>query len=319
MVSNPRPHDEVLLADETRRLLGELESLITEQRNIQTRDIDLADVGTMLRLINDEDQTVPNAVRAEIPAIGAAVELAERSLRRGGRLVYLGAGTSGRLGVLDAAECPPTFGTDPSQVVGVLAGGLDTLLRAQEGVEDREDRAVADLDAIGLTANDTLVAITASRRTPYAVAGLRHARTLGAATVFVTCNHPPEDLEADVVIAVIVGPEAVAGSTRMKSGTAQKLVLNMISTATMIRLGKTYENLMVDLRPMSKKLEARSRGILMKLLGISYEDAARLLEDAGGGVKRALCMGMAGCDAAEADRRLDAAGGVLRRALELGS
>lgn len=319
MVPDPHPRDDVALADETRRLLGELELLITEQRNRRTRDIDLADTQTILQMINDEDQTVAQAVRTQIPAIAAAVERAERSLRRGGRLVYIGAGTSGRLGVLDAAECPPTFGTDPRQVVGVLAGGLDTLLRAQEGVEDREDRAVADLDAIGLTADDTLVAITASRRTPYAVAGLRHARALGAATIFVTCNQAPADLQADVVIAVIVGPEAVAGSTRMKSGTAQKLVLNMISTATMIRLGKTYENLMVDLRPMSKKLEARSRGILMKLLGVEYEEAARLLTAAEGGVKRALCMGMAGCDAAEADRRLEAAGGVLRRALERGS
>ena len=308
--------DAAPLADETRRVLDELESLVTEQRNPRTRDIDLADVPTILQWINDEDRCVPEVVGSQIPQIARAVELVERSLRQGGRLVYIGAGTSGRLGVLDAAECPPTFGSDASQVIGLLAGGLETLVRAREGVEDLDDQAVADLRGIALSERDTLVAITASRRTPYAIAGLGHARSVGAATVFVTCNQPTEHLEADVVIAVVVGPEAVAGSTRMKSGTAQKLVLNMISTTAMIRLGKTYENLMVDLRPMSKKLEARGRGILMKLLGVSYDDAARLLAAADGGVKRALCMGMAGCDAAEADRRLAAAGGVLRRALE---
>jgi N-acetylmuramic acid 6-phosphate etherase len=268
--------------------------------------------------VNAADRTVAEIVGSQIPSIARAVERAEHSLRQGGRLVYIGAGTSGRLGVLDAAECPPTFGTDPGQVLGILAGGLETLVRAREGVEDQEDAAVTDLQAIGLDARDTLVAITASRRTPYALAGLRYARAQGAATVFVTCNAPPESLDCDVVIAAVVGPEVVSGSTRMKSGTAQKLILNMISTATMIRLGKTYENMMIDLRPMSRKLEARSKGMLMRLLGVSYEDATRLLEDAGGSVKRALCMGMAGCDAAEAEQRLAAAGGVLRRALAQG-
>jgi N-acetylmuramic acid 6-phosphate etherase len=302
--------------DESLQIQAELDALVTEQRNPRTRDIDLADTETILRLINDEDRTVPGVVGGQIGAIAQAVALAEASLRRGGRIVYLGAGTSGRLGVLDAAECPPTFGTDPAQVVGVVAGGLATLVQAQEGVEDREAGAVDDLRAVSLDARDTLVAITASRRTPYVVAGLRYARACGAATVFVTCNEPPQEIEADVVIAVIVGPEVVAGSTRMKSGTAQKLVLNMISTATMIRLGKTYENLMVDLRPMSRKLEARARGILTTLLGISAAEAASLLGAADGSVKRALFMGLAGCGAEEAETRLAAAGGVLRRALE---
>jgi N-acetylmuramic acid 6-phosphate etherase len=302
--------------DPTTRVLDEIRTLVTEQRNPRTRDIDLADATRILQLINDEDRTVAELVRAQIPAIARAVDCAERSLRAGGRIVYIGAGTSGRLGILDAAECPPTFGTDPSQVVGVLAGGLETFVKAREGVEDRTDAAVADLRAIDLRARDTLVAITASRRTPYPVAGLQYARSLGAATVFVTCNEPPADLHADAVIAVVVGPEVVTGSTRMKSGTAQKLVLNMISTATMIRLGKVYENLMVDLRPLSKKLEARSRGILMTLLDVDATRAAALLEAGGGSVKRALFMGLAHCDAAEADRRLQAAGGVLRRALE---
>ena len=305
-------------ADDSSRVLVELESLVTEQRNPRTRDIDLADLETILCLINDEDRTVPEMVRDQIPAIARAVELVERSLRAGGRLVYLGAGTSGRLGVLDAAECPPTFGSDPTQVVGVLAGGAETLLRSREGIEDREAAAVADLRSIGLGARDTLVAITASRRTPYVVAGLRYARGVGAATVFITCNHPPADLQADVVIAAVVGPEVLAGSTRMKAGTAQKLILNMISTAAMIRLGKVYENLMVDLRPMSRKLEERSKGFLLKLLAVPYEEATRLLQAAGGSVKRALFMGLARCDAAEAELRLAAAGGVLRRALEGG-
>jgi N-acetylmuramic acid 6-phosphate etherase len=310
------PTTNALPADDTQRVLDELQSLVTEQRNPRTRDIDLADTESILRLINDEDRTVAEIVGTQIPAIARAVGCVERSLRQGGRLVYIGAGTSGRLGVLDAAECPPTFGTDPSQVVGVLAGGLETLVRAREGVEDRDTAAVEDLQRINLAARDTLVAITASRRTPYAVAGLRYGRSIGAATVFVTCNTPPTDLQADVIIAPVVGPEVLAGSTRMKSGTAQKLVLNMISTTAMIRLGKTYENLMVDLRPLSRKLEARSRGILVKLLGLPAADAARLLDAAGGSVKRALLMGLASCDASEADRRLEASGGVLRRALQ---
>jgi N-acetylmuramic acid 6-phosphate etherase len=311
------PHsDPQASADEMQLVQAELEALVTEQRNPRTRDIDLADPETILRLINAEDCTVPGVVERQIPAIARAVTLVEASLRRGGRLIYLGAGTSGRLGVLDAAECPPTFGIDPSRVVGLVAGGAATLVAAQEGVEDRAEDAAADLAAVGIEARDTLVAITASRRTPYAVAGLRHARACGAATVFVTCNEPPADIEADVIIAVVVGPEVVTGSTRMKAGTAQKLVLNMISTATMIRLGKTYENLMVDLRPMSQKLAARSRGILTALLEVGPDEAARLLGAADGSVKKALFMGMAGCDAAEAERRLAQAGGVLRRALE---
>jgi N-acetylmuramic acid 6-phosphate etherase len=304
------------MAAESRRVLDELQSLVTEQRNPRTRDIDLADLDTVLHLINDEDRSVPEAVRTQIPAIARAVRLTERSLRQGGRIIYLGAGTSGRLGVLDAAEIPPTFGTDPTQVVGVLAGGHETLVRSREGVEDREADAVQDLAALHLGPRDTLVAITASRRTPYAVAGLRYARQVGAATVFITCNEPLADLEADAIIAVVVGPEVVAGSTRMKAGTAQKLVLNMLSTATMIRLGKVYENLMVDLRPMSRKLEARSQGVLMALLGLPHARAVALLDAAGGSTKLALFMGLAGCDAAEGERRLERAGGVLRRALE---
>lgn len=302
-------------ADESRRVLEEIRDLGTEQRNPRSHDIDLLPLEDLLTVINTEDQSVPAVVRAQIPAIARAVLHVEHSLRQGGRLVYIGAGTSGRLGVLDAAECPPTFGSEPGQVVGVLAGGMETLVRSREGVEDRAEAAVEDLRRLGLDSRDTLVAITASRRTPYPVAGLRYAREVGARTVFVTCNEPPADLDADVVIAAVVGPEVVTGSTRMKSGTAQKLILNMISTASMIRLGKVYENLMVDLRPLSLKLEARSKGILMKVLDISYEEASGLLEAADGSVKRALFMGLAHCERAEADRRLEAAGGVLRRAL----
>lgn len=304
---------------DSRRILDELRELVTERRNPRTRDIDLADLETALCLINDEDHIVPDVVRGQIPHIAQAVEVVERSLRAGGRLVYIGAGTSGRLGVLDAAECPPTFGTDPAQVVGVIAGGRDALVRSSEGVEDRPQAAERDLREIALGERDTLVAITASRRTPYVVAGLRYARAVGASSVFITCNTPPQEVDADVVVAAIVGPEVVAGSTRMKAGTAQKLILNMISTATMIRLGKVYENLMVDLRPMSRKLEERSKGILMKLLDVSYAEAARLLDDGGGSVKRALFMGLVGCDADTADARLREAGGVLRRALGKGS
>lgn len=315
MAAEPRP-DDADLAGESLEIQAELQALVTEQRNPRTRDIDLADTETILQLINGEDRTVPEVVGGQIQAIARAVALVESSLRRGGRLVYLGAGTSGRLGVLDAAECPPTFGTDPSQVVGIIAGGATSLVRAQEGVEDRAASAAEDLRHVALGARDTLVAITASRRTPYAIGGLHYARACGAATVFITCNEPPAEIAADVVIPVIVGPEVVAGSTRMKAGTAQKLILNMISTATMIRMGKTFENLMVDLRPMSRKLEARAQGILTALLGVSAAEASQLLAAADGSVKRALFMGMAGCDAPTAERRLASAGGVLRRALE---
>lgn len=296
-------------------ILAELGDLATEQRNPHSADIDLVDVETCLRLINDQDRTVAAVVRSRIPAIAAAVARVVDSLRRGGRLVYMGAGTSGRLGVLDASECPPTYGTDPRQVVGVIAGGQSALVRSQEGVEDREDVAVADLEAIGLGHDDTLVALTASRRTPYAVAGIRHARAVGASTVFITCNQAPASLPADVIIALDTGPEVIAGSTRMKAGTAQKLVLNMISTTSMVQLGKTYGNLMVDLRPMSRKLTVRSLRILMTLLDLDRAAAERLLAAADGSVKVALFMGLASCDRDMARRRLDAAGGVLRRAL----
>jgi N-acetylmuramic acid 6-phosphate etherase len=299
----------------TSRILAELGTLATEQRNPATNDIDLVDVETCLQLINQQDRTVADVVGAQIAAIAQAVRLAEKSLRQGGRLLYMGAGTSGRLGVLDASECPPTYGTRPEDIVGVIAGGPASLLRSQEGVEDRDDVAVADLQALGLNAKDTLVAITASRRTPYPVAGVHHARRQGAASVFVTCNEPPTDVPADVIIALQTGPEVIAGSTRMKAGTAQKLVLNMISTATMVQLGKTYGNLMVDLRPMSLKLTVRSLRILMSLLDVQQDEAERLLQAATGSVKVALFMGFEGCDAATAIDRLAQAGGVLRKAL----
>lgn len=292
------------------------DELLTEAVLESTRDLDRRSAREILELIHAQDLVAAHAVGQVLGAIERAVEVLVLVLQGGGRWFNVGAGTSGRMGVLDAAEIPPTFGTDPTQVVGVLAGGHETLVRSREGVEDREADAVRDLAALQLGPRDTLVAITASRRTPYAVAGLRYARQVGAATVFITCNEPVADLEADVIIAVVVGPEVVAGSTRMKAGTAQKLVLNMLSTATMIRLGKVYENLMVDLRPMSRKLEARSQGVLMALLGLPHERAVALLDAAGGSTKLALFMGLAGCDAAEGERRLERAGGVLRRALE---
>jgi N-acetylmuramic acid 6-phosphate etherase len=300
---------------ETRQILAELGDLATEQRNPLTADIDLVDVETCLQLINDQDRSVPDVVRSQIPAIARAVEHVQRSLRSGGRLVYLGAGTSGRLGVLDASECPPTYGTDPDRIVGVIAGGPAALVRSQEGVEDREDVAVTDLKRVPLQAGDTLVALTASRRTPYAVAGIRYASSIGASTVFITCNAAPDGLPADVVISLRTGPEVIAGSTRMKAGTAQKLVLNMITTATMVQLGKTYGNLMVDLRPMSRKLTVRSLRMLMTLLDVEQKEAQELLDAAAGSLKVALFMGLEGCDAGVARRRLDAAGGVLRKAL----
>jgi N-acetylmuramic acid 6-phosphate etherase len=235
----------------------------------------------------------------------------------GGRLVYVGAGTSGRLGVLDAAECPPTFGTDPAEVVGVIAGGRESVFRAREGAEDDGPAGERAVDEHGVGATDAVVGIAASRRTPYVHGALARARALGAFTALVTCN-PGEDaaVPADVVVAPVVGPEVIAGSTRMKAGTAQKLVLNMITTAAMVRRGKTLGNLMIDLRPGSAKLVERSRRIVMGVLGVDYEVAAGLLDDAEGRVKTALVMGKLGVDRAEAERRLAAAGGFVRRAFE---
>ncbi|MEO5619068.1 MAG: N-acetylmuramic acid 6-phosphate etherase [Candidatus Eisenbacteria bacterium] len=305
---------------EDRARFDEFARLATEQRNPRTLDLDTLGATAILERISAEDRTVPDAVALEIPYVARVVELVVESFRAGGRLIYVGAGTSGRLGVLDASECPPTFGSDPDLVQGVIAGGLEALVRAVEGAEDREDEGVQGMLDLDVGARDTVIGIAASRRTPFVVAALGEARRLGARTAYVTCT-PREEfhLEVDVAICPVVGPEVLMGSTRMKSGTAQKLVLNMITTAAFIRMGKAYENMMVDLRATSRKLVERSRRTVMTVTGADYDTAARAIEDAGKSVKTAIVMLKRGCERAEAERRLESAGGFVRGALEGGS
>ena len=299
------------------RIFSELERLATEQRNPRSMRIDLAPVEEILRIINEEDHLVAPAVQREIPYIVQAVEIIVDGLEQGGRLFYAGAGTSGRLGIVDASECPPTFGTNPEMVQGLIAGGRAAVFRSQEGAEDLESNGVQALTEAGVTPPDVVCGIAASRRTPFVVGAVRHARSIGCKTLFVTCNPRSRfDLDVDVAICPEVGPEVVMGSTRMKSGTAQKLVLNMLTTASMIRLGKVYENMMVDLRMSNRKLVERSRRIVMTITGVSYAEASELLDRAGGHVKTALVMNLAGASKEEAAARLEKAGGFVRPAIE---
>lgn len=295
-------------------LIRQLRTLGTEQMNERTLDIDRLSPLEIATKINAEDATVATVVKNALPQIAKAAELFANALRSGGRVIYIGAGTSGRLGVLDAAECPPTFGTDPSQVIGVIAGGFESLRLSMEGAEDNRDAAIADLKQRGLSANDFVVGIAASRRTPYTLAGLEYAKSLGCRTAFIICNPRGElGFSPDVLIELPVGAEAITGSTRMKSGTAQKLTLNMISTTAMVLLGKTYGNLMVDLQARSEKLAARSRKILVDLLGLSLEESEQLLSNAGGSVKTAIVMHKCACSKAEAHKKISDAGGFLSR------
>ena len=285
---------------------------LTERRNPRTADIDLASPQEIVDLIGAEDATVAAAVHAQREALARAIELAVAAFHSGGRLLYVGAGTSGRLGVLDAAECPPTFGTDPSMVQGFIAGGPAALTRAQEGAEDRPDAGAADLAAARVGPADFVVGIAASGATPYVRGALAYARQAGARTAIVASTPIPADLIVDVAIVPIVGPEVITGSTRMKAGTATKLVLNTITTGAMVRLGKTYGNLMVDLRATNAKLTARSERIVAEVCGISREAARQALAGAGGGVKLAIVMQKRGVDRAHAERLLTEAGGLLR-------
>ena len=299
------------------KLFTEIKGLATEQRNPLSMMIDVAPVRDILEIISIEDHKVPIAVRQEIPFIAEAVEIIVDAFRSGGRLIYVGAGTSGRLGILDASECPPTYGTPPEMVQGLIAGGPPAVFRSQEGAEDHEITGERDLKEAGVKPPDVVCGIAASRRTPYVVGAVKYARSIGCKTLYVTMNPRSEfNLEVDVAICPVVGPEVVMGSTRMKSGTAQKLVLNMLTTASMIRLGKVYENMMVDLQMTNQKLIERSKRTLMAVTGITYADATVLLERAGGHVKTALVMELAGVDADEARTRLDRASGFVRPAIE---
>lgn len=294
----------------------QLKRLATEERNERTVEIDCLPTIEVLRLINDEDKKVAFAVEAELPSIARAVDGIADRLAKGGRLFYVGAGTSGRLGFVDASECPPTFGVDPSLVQAIIAGGEKAISHSSEGAEDDAGQGERDIIGRGVNAHDAVVGIAASGRTPYVIGALEAARRLGALTISLTCNRESEMAKiADIAIAPVVGPEVILGSTRMKAGTAQKMVLNMISTTVMIKLGKVYSNLMVDMRPSNAKLVDRARRLIMIATGASYAESARILEDAGLNVKRAIVMLKAGVNAEEAGKLLDAAGGNVREAL----
>lgn len=304
------------VAQGRRALLSELDLLVSEGRNPSSMDIDVMSTRDILRTINAEDSTVPHAVEQVMPAIERAVDAIVVAFNQGGRLVYLGAGTSGRLGVLDASECPPTFGVPYGMVVGLIAGGPSALLRATEGAEDRMEDGVADLKAIAFSAKDVLVGIAVSGRTPYVIGGLQHARAVGAVTVALSCNPVSAIADlADIAISPVVGPEVLTGSTRMKSGTAQKLVLNMLTTASMIRIGKSYQNLMVDLHASNKKLLARAVRIVMQATECSAQQAEAALEATSNDVKLAILVQLTGLDVAAGRAALVAAGGILRQAI----
>jgi N-acetylmuramic acid 6-phosphate etherase len=305
-------------------LFRQLGKLTTEKRNPRSAGIDRLPIASVLRIINAEDAKVARAVSREIPRIAEAVGLIAGAFRRGGRLFYVGAGTSGRLGVLDAAECPPTFGTDPKMIRGIIAGGKKAVFRSQEGAEDRVGDAKAAMRQAGAGKGDVVCGIAASLRTPFVAGALAEARKRGARTILVTTN--PRSLlreksfaalkkNIDVLISPDVGPEVVMGSTRMKSGTAQKMVLNMLTTASMVALGKVYGNMMVDLRLNSRKLTERARRVLMISTGVDYAAASKALAAAGGHVKTAIVMVRAGVGSAEAVRRLRRAGGFVHKAI----
>jgi N-acetylmuramic acid 6-phosphate etherase len=306
-------------------LFDQLQTLVTEQRNKQSLDIDMRSISQVLHIINREDRKVAIAVKKEIPQIGEAVKLVVKAFQSGGRLIYIGAGTSGRLGILDAAECPPTYGTDSKQVQGIIAGGSKTVFRSQEGVEDHEEEGARAVRLKKVGKKDIICGIAASARTPFVIAALREAKKRGATTIYVTTNPrsmlrmPPFrhlSKYIDVAICPDVGPEVIMGSTRMKSGTAQKLVLNMITTTAMIKLGKIYENMMVDLKMNSKKLEERAKRVLMIITGVDYEKAEDVLSKAGGHVKTAIIMIKANVTVKEAKARLKKANGFVRIAIE---
>ncbi|MFG3193008.1 N-acetylmuramic acid 6-phosphate etherase [Streptomyces omiyaensis] len=297
-------------------LRAQLASLTTEAFRPELAEIDRLSTLEIARTMNGEDRSVPAAVARRLPEIAAAIDATAERMARGGRLIYLGAGTAGRLGVLDASECPPTFNTDPSQVVGLIAGGPSAMVQAVEGAEDSKELAAADLDALGVGPDDTVVGISASGRTPYAIGAVEHARAAGALTIGLSCNEDSAlAAAAEHGIEVVAGPELLTGSTRLKAGTAQKLVLNMISTITMIRLGKTYGNLMVDVRASNEKLRARSRRIVALATGAPDEQIEAALTAAGGEVKNAILIILADVDGPTAAQRLKDSRGHLRAAL----
>jgi N-acetylmuramic acid 6-phosphate etherase len=294
-----------------------LDPRITEHRNPRSAQIDLATPDEIVALMNAEDRSVADAVATQREAIANAITVVEGVFRGGGRLFYVGAGTSGRLGILDASECPPTFGTDPELVQGIIAGGPPAVFRSQEGAEDLPENGAAAIDERGLTDKDCLVGIAASGTTPFVRGALSRAEQLGARTMVIACTPLPPDVTSlvDVAIVAITGPEVVTGSTRLKAGTATKMILNMLTTGAMIRVGKTWGNLMVDLQATNLKLKDRSERILMETCAIPREDARTLLEAAGGSVKVGIVMHRAGLSREEAVKRIHDAGGLIRRVI----
>lgn len=295
----------------------DLSLLITEKANGRTKDLDRLSTLEMVRLINEEDKKVAFAVETQLEAIAKAIDLVAEALEKGGHLIYLGAGTSGRLGVLDAVECPPTFGLDPTVIRGLLAGGEAAMFRSAEDLEDDEEQGARDVREAGVTSGDVLIGITASGRTPYTLGGVKEARRLGCKTIALT-NNPNSPLAqlVDVVIAPVVGPEVLAGSTRLKAGTAQKMVLNMISTGVMVKLGKVYSNLMVDVRPTNRKLVERAKRIIEEATGLERGRVEALWEAAGRDTKTAIVMALTGSSASEARAALQRHLGRVRQAVE---
>jgi N-acetylmuramic acid 6-phosphate etherase len=310
---------------EKRLLFEQIRLLTTEQRNPESMKIDDCSLEDILRIINKEDKKVASIVEVQIPFIKKAVDIVVNALKDGGRLIYIGAGSSGRLGVLDAVECPPTYGTEPKSIQGVIAGGEKAMFCAQEGVEDKEENGVRDIDKIKVVKKDVVCGIAASLRTPYVMGAVKRAKKLKAHTIYITTN-PRSKLDLpefaklakaiDVAICPDVGPEVIMGSTRMKSGTAQKLVLNMITTAAMIKMGKVYENMMIDLQQTNKKLTERSKYIIMTITGVSYKDAEEYITKAKGKIKIALVMIKAGVNYNEAVKRLKIYNGFVKAAIQ---
>lgn len=296
----------------------DLSRLTTERRNPASAHIDSCTTLEMVTIMQQEDSKIASAIEKILPEIARAIDATSQRLENGGRLFYLGAGTSGRLGILDASECPPTYGTDPELVQGLIAGGIPAIFRAQEGAEDNPDLAVHDLKEHGFSAKDVLVGIAASGRTPYVIGGLKYARELGALTIALACSEHAEIAAlADIALTPVTGPEVVTGSTRMKAGTAQKLVLNMLSTGTMIKLGKVYGNLMVDVKASNKKLEERAIRIVMEGSGCERTEAEKALKGADGHAKLAILMVVAGVSAGEGKALLERTAGHLAAAIRL--
>ena len=293
-----------------------LTGMTTEKRNPRTMQLDTMSELEIVTTMNEEDARVPLAIAKKLPQIAQAAHWAAEAFEQGGRLFYMGAGTSGRLGVLDAAECPPTFGVAPGMVVGLIAGGEQAFLKAVEGAEDDRALGQSDLEAHDLTAKDVVIGIAASGRTPYVLGGLAYAKSVGCRTAAIACNTGSEIGRAtDLAIEVEVGPEVLTGSTRLKSGTAQKLILNMISTASMVRTGKVYQNLMVDVMQNNEKLHTRAENIVIDATGVTRPEARSAIDAAGGSVKVAITMLLADCSADEARSRLEKAGGHVRAAI----